>query len=123
MGKILIVDDERVNLLLEDKILSNAGYSVIKAENGKEALVMAKAQKPDLIILDVMMPNMDGGEVITALEKDPDTKDIPVVFLTSLITKGEEKKKNVIAGRFFVAKPCDPKELLDTVEKHIGKGK
>ena len=118
--KILIVDDEKDVLDVLEKRLSHAGYEVIKAENGKDALAMAKSQRPDLILLDIVMPEIDGAQTADILKSDPATKDIPIVFLTCLVTKEEEQSSdNVIAGRHFIAKPYNPKELLEVVQKHI----
>ena len=113
MGKkILIVDDEKDILMILEKRLVKSGYTVFQAENGQEAIVLAKTHKPDLIVLDVVMPGIDGGEVADTLKADPQTKDIPIIFLTCLVTQGEEEERRIISGRYFVSKPYDPDELL-----------
>ncbi len=118
--KILVVDDERDVLTVVSKRLSDAGYFVITATNGKDAIWIAKKERPNLILLDIMMPDMDGGQVGYTLKNIPETKDIPVVFLTCLISKDEEKKgSNVIAGNYFIAKPYNPEDLLKEIGKHI----
>ena len=117
--KILIVDDEKDVLEVLERRLSDAGHLVLKAENGKDAIVMAKNQHPDLIMLDIIMPNIDGAEAADILQSDPETKDIPIIFLTCLLTKEEEKGRRTISGRYFIAKPYNPEELLEVVEKHI----
>ena len=88
--KILIVDDENDVLILLKKGLTVKGYFVITATNGEDAIVLARSKHPDLIILDVLMPGMDGPEVDAKLKEDPKTKDIPIMFLTGLYTKKEE---------------------------------
>ncbi len=113
--KILIVDDDPVTLKILEKILLSAGYWVVKACNGKEALNIVNDFLPDLIILDIMMPVMDGTETIEALEKDPRTKHIPVVFLTSIISKKEEAR-NLVTNRSFLAKPIEKEKLLNEIE-------
>jgi CheY-like chemotaxis protein len=119
--KILIVDDEPGVLALLETRLSSAGYQVVKADNGRDALFLASKEKPDLILLDIVMPGMDGAQVSEALEYDPVTRDIPVIFLTCLVTKSEEeKKKDTMAGSYYISKPYDPKGLLDEVAKRIG---
>lgn len=117
--KILIVDDEEHILLVLENRLSKAGYSVIKANNGKDAALMAKKELPALIIMDIFMPDIDGPKVVSILEQDPETKDIPVIFLTALVGKEEEKERRVVSGRYFLAKPFDPEELLREVAKRI----
>jgi CheY-like chemotaxis protein len=116
--KILIVDDDSVTLRMLEKILLSAGYWVAKAINGKEALYIADDFLPDLIILDIEMPVMDGTEAMERLEKNPRTKNIPVFFLTSLISKNEQSD-NCTANRRILAKPIDRDELLKEVEKYL----
>ncbi len=117
--KILIVDDEEDVLEVLEKRLSEKGYAVIKALAGEKALEMARSHQPDLIILDVMMPDLDGGEVADILQKDPATKNIPVMFLTCLLTKEEEKGRRIISGRYFLAKPYKPDELIKVIREQV----
>ena len=118
---ILIVDDEADVLLLLEKGLTNQGYSVISASNGEDAVIAAWSHQPDLIILDVLMPGMDGPEVDIKLKEDPKTKDIPVIFLTSLYTKSEQNIHKYTAGESIMfAKPYDIKDLIAGIEKVIG---
>ena len=116
--KILIVDDDPVTLKMLEKILFSADYQVVKATNGKEALYTVEDFNPDLIILDILMPVMDGTETIRILEKNPRTKNIPVLFLTSLISKNEESHKFAM-NRRFLAKPIDKDKLLKEIERHV----
>ena len=120
--KILIVDDDPVSLEMLEKILLLEGYWVAKATNGKEALYIADEFQPDLIILDIVMPIMDGTEAMEKLEKNPRTKNIPVLFLTSLISKKEEFDNGTGKRRFF-AKPIDREKLLEEIERCIGGSK
>jgi DNA-binding response OmpR family regulator len=118
--KILIVDDENDVRFLLKKGLASKGYNILSASNGEDALVLAKSKQPDLIILDVLMPGMDGPEVDVKLKEDPKTKDIPVMFLTSLYTKKEESVHKYTAGdSVMFAKPYDMDELVAGVEKMI----
>ena len=115
--KILIVDNERDILTLLGKRLSARGFSVMTAENGSDAINLAKSKRPDLIILDIMMPEMDGAEVSARLQEDSKTSSIPIIFLTCLFTKKEEREKgHIIGGRVFIAKPYRIEELLKEVE-------
>ena len=116
--KILVVDDDKSLLLLLEKRLTGEGYSVITAENGYDAIALAKSDSPDLIILDLVMPGMEGSEVSAKLKEDPKTMNIPIIFLTALISKEqEERKKHVIANNIFVAKPFDAEDLLGQIKK------
>ena len=85
--KILIVDDKKDVLLMLGKRLMAEGYSVLTADNGKDAITIAKSKSPDLIILDVLMPGMDGCEVAERLKDDFRTQNIPIIFLTALLTR------------------------------------
>jgi CheY-like chemotaxis protein len=116
---ILIVDDNKVILRTLEKILLRAGYSVIPLSLGREAIKVAKERVPDLIILDIMMPDMDGGDVAFILKNDPVTKDIPIVFLSSLVTKREEQSSSKRHGIYFIAKPFERDELLGQIRKYL----
>lgn len=117
--KVLVVDDEASVLVMLEERLKYAGYDVITAQDGREAIRIAKRENPDLILLDIMMPEMDGTEAAKILEKDPETKNIPIIFLTCLVKKEEEANKSVIGGHYFIAKPYTSEALLEAVEKHI----
>ena len=118
MNKILIVDDDVRLLDITRKALEATGeYEVMTEDSGRRALITAATFKPDLVILDVMMPGMDGGEVASALRGHPATRDVPVLFLTSLASRGEKTtadggKRGI--GR-YLAKPVDPQELCRRV--------
>jgi DNA-binding response OmpR family regulator len=118
--KILIVDDEPDALFILQKELTARDYSVITANNGRDAISLVRSQHPDLIILDVAMPDMDGGQVAEKLQEGLSTKDIPIIFLTALFPKrkGEEQGR-VVAGHVFIAKPYDIDELVAQMEKLI----
>ncbi len=117
--KILIVDDERDALFILEKELTAKGYSVIAADNGSSALNLAKSEHPDLIILDIWMPGMDGAEVAEKLGEDTGTKDIPVIFLTCLFQKSEEEEGRVVAGKVLIAKPYSIDALSTQIEKLV----
>ncbi|MFH0985147.1 MAG: response regulator [Candidatus Omnitrophota bacterium] len=118
--KILAVDDDAVTLKLLVQQLSAEGYEVFTAKNGSEALMLAKEKVPHLILLDIMMPDLDGGRVGQRLKEEPLTKNIPIVFLTSMLSKEEAfEKGGVIGGNVFIAKPYERKELLETIKKII----
>ena len=118
--KILIVDDEKDILLVLGKRLTAEGYTVITVDNGYDAVTLAKSKSPDLILLDILMPGMEGGEVAEKLKDCPETKNIPVIFLTALLSKAEEYKGNhLVAGNITLAKPIDAEELLTQIKKKL----
>jgi DNA-binding response OmpR family regulator len=113
MKKILVVDDEKDVLLMLEKRLTAEGYSVITTTTSTNAIALAKSQHPDIIILDIVMPGMDGGEVAAKLREHPLTRSIPVIFLTALLSKTEEYHENrMIGSNITFAKPFDTEELL-----------
>jgi CheY-like chemotaxis protein len=115
---ILIVDDEEDALWMLGKRLTAEGYSVIAATNGTDAIALAKSQHPDIIILDIVMPGMDGDEAAAKLREHPLTRSIPVIFLTALLTKTEEHQRNhtISSSITFFAKPFDTEELLAQIK-------
>ena len=118
--KVLIVDDEREFLVLLGKMVMNKGYKVLAADNGNDALDIAKREKPDIIILDIMMPKMGGREVGQKLKEREETRNIPVIFLTGLITAQEsENSDHKVAGNIIFAKPCRMEELLSAIDKLV----
>ena len=122
MGKkrILVIDDEADFTKLIKLNLERTGQYEVKTENkGLLGLATAKEFKPDLIFLDIIMPDADGGNVCYQLENDDETKGIPIVFLTAVVKKEEvEKSKGNIGGHSFIAKPVSAKELIDCIEKN-----
>jgi len=111
-GKILVVDDIPVNIQLMQKYLSPAGYEILFARNGEEALVEVENGKPDLVLLDVMMPKMDGFETCRILKNNDKTKYIPIIMVTAL-NEIEDKVKGIEAGADdFITKPFNKLELL-----------
>jgi adenylate cyclase len=113
-AKVLVVDDTPANVKLLDAILAPRGFTVLVAGSGEEALALVEAEKPDLVLLDILMPGMDGYEVCRRLREDPVTAYLPVVMITA--SGSAEKLKALEAGADdFVAKPFDKAELLARV--------
>ena len=112
LAKILVVDDEAKNVKLMEALLSPRGYAIITAYNGQEALAQVKQEQPDLVLLDILMPVMDGFEVCKRLKDDPDTRLIPIVIMTALGQR-EDRIKGIEAGADdFLTKPINRDELL-----------
>jgi len=121
MGKptILVVDDESHIVELVKFNLEKEGYHVITAENGKEAAEMAKMKKPDLIILDVMLPEMDGYEVCRIIQKDSEISDTPIIMLTAKCEEIDKVLGLEIGADDYVTKPFSPRELLARVKARL----
>jgi len=124
MVKILVVDDEEKVVDLYKDMLSKEGFSVLTATNGKDCLRLAENEQPNLILLDVMMPGIDGGQTAQNLLGNPKTKNIPIIFLTSIVTKEEEaEQEGQIGGRQFISKFSDREDILKKVNDVLGIGK
>ena|GEM_PF-178823 len=117
-GSILIVDDESSNIIALTNILS-AEYSVRAATNGRDGINTAEKYLPDIILLDIMMPEMDGYAVIAELKKSEKTKDIPVIFLTAMTTPENEVRGLKLGAVDYIFKPCSLELLLNRIELHL----
>lgn len=118
-ASILIVDDTPDNLRFLSKFLSQKGYKVRNAINGYLALTAAKAAKPDLILLDIQMPDMDGYQVCHILKTDPETYEIPVIFLTAMNSVIDKVKAFSIGGADYITKPFHLEEVLIRIENQL----
>ena len=116
---VLVVDDVVSNVLLLKVLLTNEKFKVITAGNGKEALSQAVNARPDLILLDVMMPEMNGFEVAERLKADPETQHIPIIFLTALNTTADIVKGFKVGANDFISKPFNKEELVIRVTHQI----
>lgn len=116
---ILAVDDIATNIMLLKAVLSRAKYKIVTASGGNEALEKAAKESPDLILLDIMMPDMDGYEVIRHLKADPALQDIPVIFLTALHNPEDIVKGFKLGASDYVSKPFNHEELITRVSHHI----
>ena len=119
---VLLVDDDPLIIRMYQNKLINDGYDVLLAFNGEEAIVRIKTKKPDLIILDLMMPKMNGIETIKIIKKDPIYKDVPVIFLTNMEDRPEdvEATKNLGAVDFLVKSKTDLKSLSKKIQTILG---
>lgn len=109
---ILIVDDDERNIKLLETLLHAEGHKTITARNGKEALVLAVSEKPDLILLDVMMPEMDGFETVTRLKADPRTQPVPVIMVTALDDRASKLRALGAGAEEFLSKPIERADLI-----------
>lgn len=119
-NRILVVDDQSGVRLLLQEYLEKQGFNVQCAADGQTALAMARHDPPDLILLDIMMPGIDGWETLTRLKRDPETAGIPVIIFTAREhARGHQKSTEMGAADYF-RKPFEPDELIELVEKHVG---
>lgn len=115
--KILAVDDERHIVRLVQVNLERAGYEVVTAFDGKEALEKVESEQPDLVVLDVMMPYMDGFEVLQTLRKNPNTRDLPVIMLTAKAQDADVFRGWQSGVDCYLTKPFNPMELIVFVKR------
>ena len=120
--KILLIDDQKsFTESIKAALEGTDNYEVRAQNDGPSGVAAAKEFKPDLILLDVTMPNMDGTQVAAKLESDQGTRDIPIVFLTAVVSKEEvEKQKGLIGGHKFIAKPVGIEDLINVIDENIG---
>ena len=115
--KILAVDDSPTILAIIQDMLESAGYEVLSAVDGQEALDKARKEKPDLIILDIMLPKLDGYKVCSMLKLDPNYKNILIIFLTALSQESAEKMCSEATADAYITKPFEPEILLSTIKE------
>jgi type IV pilus assembly protein PilB len=116
---ILCVDDDEVTRRLLERLLENAGFDTLTAKNGEEALVKVNKRKPDIILLDIMMPEMDGYEVCSRLQENNETSYIPVIFVTALGDKQDKAKAFSVGAADYLVKPIKKDDLMQKIRKHI----
>ncbi len=117
--KILVVDDNQDNRELVIKVLKNSGYETVEAADGEEALVKAGEEKPDLILMDISLPRMDGYEVTRRLKSTEEFRDIPVVALTAHAMRGDMEKALSAGCQGYIPKPISVRELPGQIEYHL----
>jgi two-component system cell cycle response regulator DivK len=115
MSCVLIVEDNAINMSLSTFLVQSAGYSVIGAADAETGIKMAREQLPDLILMDIQLPGMDGLEAIGLLKKDPSTRDIPIIALTALAMKGDEARIRASGCDGYIAKPMRYQQFLAAI--------
>jgi two-component system, OmpR family, alkaline phosphatase synthesis response regulator PhoP len=119
-GKILVVDDEIYIVHILDFSLGMEGYEVITALDGEQAVERAQAEKPDLIVLDIMMPKLDGYETCKILKGDPATRDIPVILLSAKGRNVDQKIGFEVGADDYITKPFSPRKLVERINGILG---
>jgi two-component system, cell cycle response regulator DivK len=110
--RILVVEDEEDNRRILRDLLTGADYEMMEAENGEEALAAVARQRPDLILMDIQLPILDGYEATRRIKSDPTLKDVPIIAVTSYASSGDEDKARAAGCDDFVLKPYSPRQLL-----------
>lgn len=121
MAKVLIVEDNPANMTLAVFLLQSAGYSVLSATDAEAGLTLARDEQPELILMDIQLPGMDGLQATALLKRDNATRAIPVIALTALAMKGDEARIRAAGCDGYIAKPLDYKEFLATISAQLAK--
>jgi two-component system, cell cycle response regulator DivK len=116
---ILVVEDQEDNRRILRDLFANAGYELIEAESGEEALTALTVRLPDLILMDIQLPIMDGYETTRRIRADPESKAIPILAVTSYALVGDEDKALAAGCNDYVTKPYSPRALLAKVQQHL----
>lgn len=119
MKRILIVEDTEDNRRILRDLLTAAGYGIIEATDGRRGVESAQAQQPDLILMDIQLPIMDGYEAARRLKADPTTRHIPIVAVTSYALSGDEDRAMAAGCDGYVAKPFSPRKILSLVRQML----
>ncbi len=119
MSRILIVEDNAANMKLAVFLLQYAGHTVLTATDAESGISLARAERPDLILMDIQLPGMDGLEAIAMLKGEESTRSIPVIALTALAMKGDEARIRAAGCDGYIAKPMRYQEVLDTIATHL----
>jgi len=117
--RILVVEDQVDNRQILRDLLTSAGFDLVEAENGKEAIAFAQASRPDLILMDIQLPILDGYEATRRIKADPDLKSIPIIVVTSYALSGDEERARLAGCDDYVAKPFSPRLLLAKIKEYV----
>jgi len=121
MARVLIIEDNATNMTLAMFLLQSAGHTVLSARDAEAGLTLARSERPDLILLDIQLPGMDGLEATGVLKRDPATRAIPVIALTALAMKGDEERIRAAGCEGYIAKPMSYKEFLATIAAQLAR--
>jgi two-component system, cell cycle response regulator DivK len=118
--RILVVEDQDDNRRILRDLLVHAGYEVVEVDNGVQALPAAAEHRPDVILMDIQLPLLDGYEATKRIKADPALKHIPIIVVTSYALSGDEAKARAAGCDAYVAKPFSPRALLDKIRQFVG---
>ena len=118
--RILVVEDQEDNRRIIRDLLASAGYELIEAADGEAGVRLAEAERPDLILMDIQLPVLDGYEATRRIKQNPELRAIPIVVVTSYALSGDDVKAMQAGSDAYVAKPFSPRELLATIRRFLG---
>jgi len=118
--RILVIEDHEENRRLLRDLLTSFGYELIEAVTGEEGLTAAEAERPDLVLMDIQLPGIDGYETTRRIKAKPALNHIPVIAVTSYALSGDDVKAFAAGCDAYVTKPFDPAELLEKIREHLG---
>src|SRR5690349_13496769 len=121
MAKVLVIEDNPANMTLATFLLESVGHSALRATDAEAGLALAAAEQPDLILMDIQLPGMDGLRATGLLKADVATRDIPVIALTALAMKGDEARIRAAGCDGYIAKPLSYKDFLETIAAQLDK--
>jgi two-component system, cell cycle response regulator DivK len=117
--RILVVEDQEDNRQILRDLLASGGFDMIEAENGADAITAAEANRPDLILMDIQLPLLDGYEATRRIKANPDLKSIPIIVVTSYALSGDEDRARRAGCDDYVAKPFSPRALLAKIKLYV----
>ena len=117
--RILVVEDQEDNRRILYDLLTNAGYEIVEAENGERALQVAATERPDLILMDIQLPLVDGYEATRRIKSDPSLRHIPVIVVTSYALSGDESKARAAGCDAYITKPYSPRVILAKIREYV----
>jgi two-component system cell cycle response regulator DivK len=119
MATVLVVEDNPANMTLATFLLKSAGYAVLSATDAEAGMALARREQPDLVLMDIQLPGMDGLQACAFLKADEATRDIPVIALTALAMKGDEERIRAAGCDGYIAKPLAYREFLATIAARL----
>jgi CheY-like chemotaxis protein len=119
---LLLVEDNEDNRIIYSTVLRHIGYEVVEAVDGVEAIALARSVRPDLILMDISLPQIDGWEATRILRQDPLTRDIPIIALTAHALADDRERAQAIGFTSYLAKPVEPRAVVAEVQRWIGTG-
>ena len=119
---LLLVEDNEDNRIIYSTVLRHTGYEVVEALDGAEAVALARSVRPDLILMDISIPKIDGWEATKILRQDPTTRDIPIIALTAHALADDRERATAVGFTSYLAKPIEPRAVVAEVRRWIGGG-
>jgi len=120
-ARILVAEDDADNRRIVVKILTVEGHETLEAADGRTTVELVRRERPDLILLDLAMPGMDGWEAARRLKADPETADIPIIALTAFAMRGDEERARQAGCDAYLSKPCRPQTIRDVVRQFLAR--